>query len=171
VWRVNRTIPDELSELIDRLLEKRPSRRPAAASAVQEELADLLSRRQQGRRPRLSDVWRSRRLRRQLLRTVAAIAALAAVTATVIWRQASATVDEQTPQQTALAKPDAEAVAELKDDASFYGDVEQTNEALKQLNQQTHFLQGGDRQWWDAAARLQHDLNQLEVGNPNSPAQ
>jgi serine/threonine-protein kinase len=47
VWQRNREIPDALSDTIDRLLEKKPSRRFSSADEVQQHLAGLLSRLQQ----------------------------------------------------------------------------------------------------------------------------
>ena len=47
VWQLNPRIPDELADVIDRLLEKKPSRRFATAGEVQQALACALSRLQQ----------------------------------------------------------------------------------------------------------------------------
>lgn len=44
LWSVNRDIPDEISVLVDRLLEKRPARRLASADAVRLQLVGLLGR-------------------------------------------------------------------------------------------------------------------------------
>ncbi len=44
VGQTNANIPDELADVIDRLLDKKPSRRFATAGAVQQALADVLSR-------------------------------------------------------------------------------------------------------------------------------
>ncbi|TXT39461.1 MAG: putative serine/threonine-protein kinase pknB [Planctomycetota bacterium] len=55
-------IPDELTDVIDRLLEKKPSRRFASAADAQQALAALLSDLQQPRR------WRTRRWLRRLSR-------------------------------------------------------------------------------------------------------
>lgn len=57
-WHANPEIPDELSETIDRLLEKQPDRRFATAAELQKNLERLLSDLQQGklrlrRRPRV----------------------------------------------------------------------------------------------------------------------
>jgi hypothetical protein len=52
VWEIDANIPDELSAVIDRLLEKKPSRRFAAANEVQKALACVLSRIQEPRRGR-----------------------------------------------------------------------------------------------------------------------
>jgi serine/threonine-protein kinase len=65
VWHLNKDIPDELCEVIDRLLEKKPSRRPASADNVQQELSQLLSRAQQrGLGRRRWRGWRGRALKR-----------------------------------------------------------------------------------------------------------
>ncbi|MCH9654061.1 MAG: serine/threonine protein kinase [Planctomycetes bacterium] len=47
VWQVNSDIPDDLSDIIDRLLEKKASRRFASAVEVRESLVRLLARTQQ----------------------------------------------------------------------------------------------------------------------------
>jgi hypothetical protein len=77
LWEVNAQLPDELIDVIDRLLEKKPSRRYAAASDVEQALARVLSQVQQPRR------WRAgpwlRRLRRQRKRIAAAVSAALAV--------------------------------------------------------------------------------------------
>jgi serine/threonine protein kinase len=61
-WQVNPAIPDELSDVIDRMLEKRPSRRFSSATATREALVRLLNQLQQPRRSVLSHVrnWRRR---------------------------------------------------------------------------------------------------------------
>jgi serine/threonine protein kinase len=58
VWQVNRAVPDSLSMAIDRLLEKRPSRRFADAASVAESLSRILQQ-LQNRRPSLSTRLRS----------------------------------------------------------------------------------------------------------------
>ena len=65
VWQWNKDVPDELSDVIDRLLEKKPSRRLASADEVRQELATLLSRvQQQGLGRRRFASLRSKRGRR-----------------------------------------------------------------------------------------------------------
>ncbi|MCA9193385.1 MAG: serine/threonine protein kinase [Planctomycetales bacterium] len=49
LWQVAEQVPDELSVLVDRLLEKQPSRRPTSAEAVQTQLEAFLARLQQPR--------------------------------------------------------------------------------------------------------------------------
>lgn len=49
VWQVNAKIPQELSQLIDRLLEKNPAKRVGSAHAVRETLTRILAKVQSGR--------------------------------------------------------------------------------------------------------------------------
>ena len=80
VWQSAKEIPDELSDVIDRLLEKKPGRRFANAEEVRERLASLLSRAQRdglGRR-------RFARIRRERLRGRAFWAAAAGMMAVVV---------------------------------------------------------------------------------------
>jgi eukaryotic-like serine/threonine-protein kinase len=80
VTEINRDIPDELADVIDRLLEKKPTRRYATAADAQEALASALQRLQQ---PRKSPARRwLRRLTRP--RRIAAYAAWAAVAALIL---------------------------------------------------------------------------------------
>lgn len=73
VWQTNKDIPDELSDLIDRLLQKKPNRRPATAAAVSAQLAGMLSRIQQyGSIRRRWPRWRWRNHRRLVTGMLAA---------------------------------------------------------------------------------------------------
>ena len=73
VWQTNKEIPDELSDLIDSLLEKKPGRRPATAAEVTARLSTLLSRFQQyGPSRRRFGRLHGRRLRRRALGIAAA---------------------------------------------------------------------------------------------------
>ena len=58
VWQVNAAIPDELSTVLDRLLEKRPTKRFATAAQVADALTRILQQIQH-RRPSLSTRLRS----------------------------------------------------------------------------------------------------------------
>lgn len=65
-WQFNKDLPDELCDVIDQLLEKKPGRRPASADEVQRQLAALLSRVQQrGLSRRRLRGWSGRALRRK----------------------------------------------------------------------------------------------------------
>jgi eukaryotic-like serine/threonine-protein kinase len=77
VWQINTAIPDELSTVIDRLLEKRPARRFANAAAVADSLTRILHQRQ-NRRPSLTTRLRSWERRHQMVSWTAATALIAA---------------------------------------------------------------------------------------------
>ncbi len=82
VWEINPGIPDELCDVIDRLLEKKPSRRYASAAEVQQALAAALSRLQQPR------AWRGGRWFRRLRRhrwKLSAGAGIVAVATAIAW--------------------------------------------------------------------------------------
>ena len=82
-WQVNAELPNELSDVIDRLLEKRPSRRFASALAVRDALTRILQQ-LQNRRPSMSSKLQSWTRRNiavtlALAATVAVLASLLAV--------------------------------------------------------------------------------------------
>jgi serine/threonine protein kinase len=82
VCEANPNIPDELADVIDRLLEKKPGRRFAAASDLQAALERVLSRLQQ------PGVWRARNWWRRMRRHRGSVFAGAGVVAAVfgmIW--------------------------------------------------------------------------------------
>ena len=77
VWQLNKDVPDELCDIIDRLLEKKPARRLASAEEVHRRLATLLSRVQlHGLGRRRVTRWRGRRGRRNLLAGLAILATI-----------------------------------------------------------------------------------------------
>jgi serine/threonine protein kinase len=83
VWQVNSTIPDELSMVIDRLLEKRPSRRYANATNVAEALARILQQ-LQNRKPSFTNRLRSWG-RRHSQATAAILVATIAISGWLAW--------------------------------------------------------------------------------------
>jgi hypothetical protein len=81
VWEISSSIPDEIGDLIDRLLEKKPSRRFASAAETQEALSLALSGIQQ-RGPRAGRRW-FRRMRKSGWWFAGAVAATVAATAII----------------------------------------------------------------------------------------
>ena len=74
VWESNPDVPDELADVIDRLLQKKPSRRFHSADALRESLTSLL-----GQMQHPSPRW-VRRLRRQVVHHSHWIASIVAIT-------------------------------------------------------------------------------------------
>jgi eukaryotic-like serine/threonine-protein kinase len=167
VWQANKNIPDELSDVIDRLLEKKPSRRLATADEVQQELATLLSRVQrQGLTRRRLGPWRSRRMRRRVLATTAATILAAVVGAASWWKSSS---PEGSPPTIANALDEKIRVAVTIDrteaiqlDAQFFGGLAEAQDRLESVQGQSIFLQQEDSAWDDAVKSLQRDLDTLE---------
>lgn len=81
VWSLNPDVPDEVCDVIDRLLEKKPHRRFASATAARDALVKILERVQQPRRRWIQQLRRSlrRQQRRDWLLLTAGVAAMTAV--------------------------------------------------------------------------------------------
>jgi hypothetical protein len=163
VWRFSSEIPDELSDVIDRLLEKKPGKRFASADEVQQHLASLLSRLQQhglGRRR-----FRGWRKRRSLI-----IAAATATTVAAIAIGVSAVRDESpiaTDLQTGNRGADAAALVE--NDKHFAGDLKEAEIAFGDAATESYYLQQGDRAWHRDLHALDHDISDFEFRNRYRP--
>ncbi|MBA3484839.1 MAG: serine/threonine protein kinase [Pirellulales bacterium] len=172
VWQANKDIPDELSDVVDRLLEKKPSRRPATADEVQQELATLLSRvQQQGLTRRRLGSWRSRRMRRRVWDAAATISLIVAAIGVTSWWNSVApegsgpptvgTVDENLRNAAAI-----EGAEVIQLDTQFFDGLAEAQDKLEAIQRQALYLQQGDSRWEDAVKSLQRDLETLE-SNPS----
>jgi hypothetical protein len=163
-------VPDELSELIDRLLEKKPSRRPASAAAVRDQLAAMLSRFQQfGPRRRRFGRLRSRRLRRTLLGVGAAALAGAVAIATVYRATTS-----QPPLPEASPQPSpaelAEAVAQItEEESAFVNELDAARGAVEQPEKSAFSPLLGADDWQLEVEDVKRDLTRLESEQGLSP--
>jgi hypothetical protein len=149
VWQTNDDVPDELSDLIDALLEKKPARRPASAQQVAERLSKQLSALQRRGLRRRAGGWRRvQRRRAWALATVTALAAALGVAATVS-RPGSPPEPAAVTQEFA-AKP--------------MSDTEQQNVAAARVD---------DTTWFAELGALDQELNRLEaeqgLSQPTSP--
>ena len=160
VRQLNKDVPDELAELVDRLLEKKPGRRPASAESVREELANLLSHVQQygcGRRSFAG--WRWRRGWRKLLAALIAAAAMAVGVGIWFardWNMQEVTTNEPRPTVDA----DVFVAAEREDGA----DRAATRQGIERAARESYFLHGADL-WLREAAELKRDLERAELRN------
>jgi serine/threonine protein kinase len=103
VWEINSSIPDELADVIDRLLEKKPGRRFASATEAQQALAGALRRLQQGRSwPAGRWLCRLRR-RRGRFWIAAAVMAAATAAAWLAWPPAREGGGESSPSDSKTA--------------------------------------------------------------------
>jgi serine/threonine protein kinase len=145
VWQVNKDIPDELGDIIDNLLEKKPGRRPATADDVQRQLAQLLSRVQQrglGRR-RLRG-WSGRRLRRRIAWAAVLMTALTVV-GYAGWL---ASTTQSTPSAGEIERELANGFVELQS-------------AIQQADNATFFMHEPDR-WNRELSAIERDLDRIE---------
>ena len=159
VWQVNKDIPDELSDVIDRLLEKKPGRRFASAEEVQQKLASLLSRvQQQGLGRRRFRGWRGKRLRRKLAWAAGIAAVCAATIAGLSWWAAPASQSTTVDVAGAL-----DNVFQLKQlDTDFFNDLGAALGELNSVPPQSHFLQGNNDVWGRELESVRQKLGELE---------
>ena len=164
VWQLNKDIPDELCDIIDNLLEKKPNRRPAGAEVVQQQLSQLLSRVQQrGLGRRRWRGWSGRRLRRRIAWAAAASVITAAIVAGAPWLASTiqSSVSGGEVQTTESPRDDnANAIARQIEREVSKG-FDELESAISRTNGETFFLQGTD-DWNRDLESIQHAVQQLE---------
>jgi eukaryotic-like serine/threonine-protein kinase len=160
VRHVNKDVPDELADLIDRLLEKKPGRRPVSAESVRDELASLLSHVQQfGCARRRFASWRGRRARQRF--AIGAIAAAAIATATATWfvnpwpHGDSPTTNTVAPA--AITRPNEIVQAEN----ALNGQMQTTEQSMNRAGRDYYYLHSYDA-WRREAAELKRMLDRAE---------
>jgi eukaryotic-like serine/threonine-protein kinase len=169
VWQSAKEIPDELCDVVDRLLEKKPGRRFASAEEVRERLASLLSRAQRdglGRR-------RFARIRREPLRGHPFWAAAAGLMAVVVVAGAVWTWPKSWPRanegQGADVGEHIEEVVTPRSEREFVNDWAESERAVGQTETATSFVHVGDA-WNRELEALKHSLTELESReNPTAP--
>lgn len=177
-WQVNSGISDDLSDIIDRLLEKRPNRRFASAAAVREAMIRLLNATQQ-RRPSAKSVIR-RWIRRNSTRFVTGTIGLAILaTGFALWSQTHqgnelssgslfAPSAREPTQPNAASDPQSvllQVLAEIdsRDSEDFDRNVRQLHEQLQQIDasdKDQSDIQPVDR-WEDELRSMHRQLDQL----------
>jgi serine/threonine protein kinase len=174
LWQLNSAIPDELIDVIDRLLAKKPGRRFASAEEVAQHLAALLSRaQQQGLGRRRFRLGRSRRLRRLVMAIAAALGIGVLVAGAVYWEsnasppsaenEQSSTATET--QNTTPAADRARAAALQQFNAGereFAKLMSETRGAAEYAAGQTSYFQRGDQEWDRELEALRRELSNLE---------
>jgi eukaryotic-like serine/threonine-protein kinase len=162
VWQWNKAVPDELSDLIDRLLEKKPGRRFSSAEDVRQKLASLLSHVQQhgvGRR-RFSG-WRSKRGRRKVWSALAALSAATVVAGLFTWIAAGWPGSTgPSPSSTAL---DAGAVTQ--GETEFFKTLDEIQNSLNGAASESVYLRSGDESWLREIESLERDLDKVELND------
>jgi serine/threonine protein kinase len=157
VWQWNKEVPDMLSDIVDRLLEKKPSRRCASAEEVHQQLAQLLSRVQQhgvGRRRIVR--WRGWRNRRTIAIVLTLVATISIV-ASAVWYwetwQRSETI------ATTSATTDVEVVVGRENE--YRTNLDEAEKSLSGALGHTIYLHGDD-EWHRKIDAIQRDLDKIE---------
>jgi eukaryotic-like serine/threonine-protein kinase len=159
VWQVNKDIPDELSDIIERLLAKKPSQRFASAEEVQEELASLLSRLQrEGLGRRRFRAWRRMPRRKKVAWTAGTVGACAAI-ATGIWLATSPPA-ETSGVATSVSIAEVRELRELE--TNFANGLGAAFAELNSSAGESHFLQMGNEPWRREIEGVQRSLEKLE---------
>jgi hypothetical protein len=156
VWEVNRDMPDEVCDVIDNLLEKKPSRRPSSAEDVQQQLSGLLSRaHQRGLGRRRWRAWRARRVKRMAaLAAIVGLVAAAVIGIAAWWPAGPAAVDQAEIRQ--LERTVISRFSELQGEVAG-------------LDRATFYLLEGRDTWQIEMESVQRELAVLEsVNNPES---
>lgn len=173
VWQTNHEIPDELSDLIDRLLEKKPSRRPATAKEVSQQLAAQLSRFQQfGPSRRKWVAWRGRRGRR--LRFGAAVAVLTLALAATAYNFTSTTTSPTTTEVQPQTESNQVQVEynklkfrrsldqALAVESNFNSNLNAAQQAVDESEGQVTFSNAGDDVWSHELEAIDRELRAIE---------
>lgn len=160
VQQCNKDVPEELADLIDRLLQKKPSRRFATAEDVQLRLASLLSEVQQHglhRRPFA--------IRRKTLAAGAFVVASAA--AGWLWTvEPRPTAEESALSPPTSLKTTADAESVTRGEAEFYETIDATRRSLIDARRNSFYARTGDQEWRTEIESLQRALDKIEFDSP-----
>jgi len=184
-WQVNAGLPNELSDVIDRLLEKRPSKRFASALAVRDALTRILQQ-MQNRRPSMSSKLKSwaRRNVALALALVTGIAIFASVFAMyqsgLLLSRLSTLLPNsgqfigsaprgyvaQPYQQDLQSSESYPQFAEVdpEDRSEFTQETRELNQLIDKFGSR-HSVQQPEADWRREHRELQRGLDQLDVSN------
>jgi eukaryotic-like serine/threonine-protein kinase len=167
VWQTNKDVPDELSDLIDSLLEKKPGRRPASAAEVSTRLSALLSRFQQyGPARRRFGSLRGRRQRQRAVGVgIAALAGLI-IMAAIFWIRGNSKPIADTPP----APVDRAAVAaQVQVEGQFSNELEQARQVIERSEREVFAPSSNDELWRQEVDVIERELSRIESQFGNSP--
>jgi eukaryotic-like serine/threonine-protein kinase len=168
VWQANPEIPDELSDLIDQLLAKKPNRRPATAAETSRQLAAQLSHFQQfGPSRRKWAGWRGRRGQRRVLGAVAAVLAVILAVTTYQFTSSPTTIEASPNTETNQAET---SQAELRQsveqaivlESNFTSDLGAAHQAVGEAEGQTTYSATGEDAWSRELEAIDRELQAIE---------
>jgi serine/threonine protein kinase len=169
-WEVNAEIPDRLSDIIDRLLEKKPQRRFASAKQVEDALSETLAAlqlpRAAHRRPAYRRLMRSHRRVVGSLTAAAVAAVVFAVAGLIQTRGPDTELSDpgNAALPAALAAVLASSASPRTDYATELTRLESDVQRLEAMHRPgaSRFLQHADAAWHDSLAALERDLARAE---------
>jgi hypothetical protein len=154
----NKDIPDELADVIDQLLEKKPSRRVASAEEVRQRLANQLSHVQQfGLGRRSFSLWRYKRGRRKVLAVLSILVVAAAATGGALWFAETA----RNPATSETLRAESFTGGETE----FFTSLDATRQTLDNASRDTVYTRAHDDSWRREIESLQRDLKKIESTN------
>jgi serine/threonine protein kinase len=166
VWQLNKDLPDDLCEIIDRLLEKKPSRRLASAEEVHRRLSTLLSHVQlHGLGRRRNSKWRRRGGRRNMLAGLAVLALVFAAPVAVWLRTTIVSSTGTTPLRHAV-----NIASDTGRETEFFTTLKETQDSMKGALGDSVYLHSGDDGWRREINSLNRDLDKVETSNRSFPS-
>lgn len=163
VWQANPEIPDELSDLIDQLLAKKPSRRPVTAADTSRQLAAQLSHFQQfGPSRRKWAGWRGRRGRRRVLGAVAAVFAVALAATTYQFTSSPTTIESPPNAETIRAELRQSVEQALAVESSFSSELDAAQQAVAESEGQATFSSTGADAWSRELEAIDREIRTIE---------
>ncbi len=166
-WQVNHDVPDDVADVIDRLLAKKPSQRFATAEDVQATLAALLSQVQSGglKRRKLPRWWKRISFDKRSL-AVAGAVGLIGLIATFWWgRNYSSTASNQSgtlPNTPVVTQADLTNWRELQAADQDFNKTLECVRLLLTLAPDYRYLQPSNDDWQNEIQQLSHNLPSLE---------
>jgi serine/threonine protein kinase len=154
----NKNIPDELSDIIDRLLEKKPSRRFDSAEQVRNRLARLLGEIQRfGPNRRRFKTWRSKRGRRRILAATTAVCAIAIGIVSAIWFAHARTRHEGTTAMSIETFTGGER--------EFASNLDAVHSTLGSAARTPVYVRSQDDSWQHEIQYVKRELDRIESKN------
>lgn len=159
VRQCNKDVPDELANVIDRLLEKKPGRRFATAEDVRMRMASLLSQVQQHGLHHRPFALRRKTLTALALITVGSAAGAAGWITTAKPRSE---IPKPPPSpQVITADPETLTSGETE----FFTTLEASRRALTGAGRDSFYIRNGDEEWRREIESVRRDLDQAESSN------
>ncbi len=169
VWEINPAIPDDLSDVIDRLLEKRPGRRFADANQVRQALLQSLHRAQQGGPGRTTRIRRLLRHRRRLMSAAAiGVAGTAIVFAWSAFGNRTVPADNGNATEVATSGVGSTVWSDTVEYSAVFGEVQREIQQLESTAQST-FLHVPGSDWVGEMQFIDSQLDYLEKEQAADP--